>query len=66
MDMILRSSSRYKKAKLTAESQPEVEDSESQPVDCVPDSQAIWVGVWQFCLNHHLDKQILKLLKFKR
>ncbi|WOH08157.1 hypothetical protein DCAR_0727594 [Daucus carota subsp. sativus] len=41
MDMILRSSSRYKKAKLTAESQPEVEDSESQPVDCVPDSQAI-------------------------
>lgn len=37
MDMIFRSSNRYKKAKLTAESQPE--DSESQPVDCVPDSQ---------------------------
>ncbi|KAL8121326.1 uncharacterized protein LOC141725154 [Apium graveolens] len=40
IDMILRSSSRYKKAKLTAESQPEMEDSESQLVDCVPDSQA--------------------------
>ncbi|KAK1383850.1 hypothetical protein POM88_021585 [Heracleum sosnowskyi] len=40
IDMILRSSSRYKKAKLTAESQPEVEDFESEPVDCVPDSQA--------------------------
>lgn len=40
IDMILRSSSRYKRAKLTAESQPEVEDFESQPVDCVPDSQA--------------------------
>lgn len=61
IDMILRSSSRYKKAKLTAESQPEVEDSESQPVDCVPDSQANpWVGVCQFCLNLHSGKQILK------
>lgn len=38
MDMIFRSSNRYKKAKLTAESQPD--DSESQPIDCVPDSQA--------------------------
>ncbi|XP_057949426.1 uncharacterized protein LOC131144664 isoform X2 [Malania oleifera] len=38
MNMILRSSSRYKKAKLTA-SQSQLEDTESQPVDFVPDSQ---------------------------
>ncbi|KAK4283513.1 hypothetical protein QN277_000456 [Acacia crassicarpa] len=37
LDSILRSSSRYKKAKLTAS---QVEESESQPVDFVPDSQA--------------------------
>ncbi|CAK9172365.1 unnamed protein product [Ilex paraguariensis] len=40
MDMILRSSSRFKKAKLTA-SQSQMEDTESQPVDVVPDSQGI-------------------------
>ncbi|KAE8023594.1 hypothetical protein FH972_009271 [Carpinus fangiana] len=39
LDTILRSSSRYKKAKLTA-SQSQLEDTESQPVDFVPDSQA--------------------------
>ncbi|KAK9277295.1 hypothetical protein L1049_006835 [Liquidambar formosana] len=39
LDTILRSSSRYKKAKLTA-SQLQLEDTESQPVDFVPDSQA--------------------------
>ncbi|KAI9080835.1 hypothetical protein K1719_037144 [Acacia pycnantha] len=37
LDSILRSSSRYKRAKLTAS---QVEESESQPVDFVPDSQA--------------------------
>ncbi|CAK9171649.1 unnamed protein product [Ilex paraguariensis] len=40
MDMILRSSSRFKKAKLTA-SQSQMEDTENQPVDVVPDSQGI-------------------------
>ncbi|XP_034692970.1 uncharacterized protein LOC117919813 [Vitis riparia] len=39
MDVILRSSSRFKKAKLTA-SQSELNDTESQPVEFVPDSQA--------------------------
>lgn len=39
LDTILRSSSRYKKAKLTA-TQSQLEDTESQPVDFVPDSQA--------------------------
>ncbi|KAI5679311.1 hypothetical protein M9H77_10261 [Catharanthus roseus] len=39
MDMILRSSQRFKKAKLTA-SQSQDLDPESQPVDFVPDSQA--------------------------
>lgn len=39
LDMILRSSSRFKKAKLTA-SQSQAEDTESQPVDFVLDSQA--------------------------
>ncbi|XP_038886075.1 uncharacterized protein LOC120076340 isoform X2 [Benincasa hispida] len=38
LDTILRSSSRYKKAKLTA-SQLQQDDTESQPVDFVPDSQ---------------------------
>lgn len=38
LDTILRSSSSYKKAKLTA-SQSQLEDTESQPVDIVPDSQ---------------------------
>ncbi|KAJ9176266.1 hypothetical protein P3X46_011601 [Hevea brasiliensis] len=38
LDTILRSSSKYKKAKLTA-SQSQLEDIESQPVDFVPDSQ---------------------------
>ncbi|XP_040986406.1 uncharacterized protein LOC121234517 isoform X2 [Juglans microcarpa x Juglans regia] len=37
LDTILRSSSRYKKAKQTAV-QSELEDTESQPVDYVPDS----------------------------
>ncbi|KAI3423050.1 uncharacterized protein J3R85_011342 [Psidium guajava] len=40
LDKILRSSSRYKKAKLAA-SQSQLEDSESQPLEFVPDSQAI-------------------------
>ncbi|XP_030541919.1 uncharacterized protein LOC115749311 isoform X2 [Rhodamnia argentea] len=40
LDRILRSSSRYKKAKLVA-SQSQLEDSESQPLEFVPDSQAI-------------------------
>lgn len=35
MDMILRSSSRFKKAKVTA---AQSQDEESQPVDVVPDS----------------------------
>ena len=39
MDVILRSSSRFKKAKLTA-SQSELNDTESQHVEFVPDSQA--------------------------
>ncbi|XP_015572220.2 uncharacterized protein LOC8285446 [Ricinus communis] len=39
LDAILRSSSRYKKAKLTA-AQLQLEDTESQPVEFVPDSQA--------------------------
>ncbi|KAL6969339.1 hypothetical protein U1Q18_029055 [Sarracenia purpurea var. burkii] len=39
MDMILRGSSRFKKAKLTA-TQSQLEDTESQSVDFVPDSQA--------------------------
>ncbi|XP_008444393.2 uncharacterized protein LOC103487735 isoform X2 [Cucumis melo] len=38
LDTILRSSSRYKKAKITA-SQLQQDDTESQPVDFVPDSQ---------------------------
>ncbi|KAF8399836.1 hypothetical protein HHK36_015708 [Tetracentron sinense] len=39
LDTILRSSSRYKKAKLTA-SQSQLEDTESQPIDFVLNSQA--------------------------
>lgn len=39
MDMVLRSSSRFKKAKLAA-SQSQAGDTGSQPVDFVPDSQA--------------------------
>lgn len=39
MDMILRSSQRFKKAKLTAFQSQDL-DPESQPVDFVPDSQA--------------------------
>ncbi|KAF8040725.1 hypothetical protein BT93_B2834 [Corymbia citriodora subsp. variegata] len=39
LNKILRSSSRYKKAKLAA-SQSQLEDSESQPLEFVPDSQA--------------------------
>lgn len=39
LEKILRSSSRYKKAKLTA-SQSQLEDTENEPVDFVPDSQA--------------------------
>lgn len=39
LDKILRSSSRYKKAKLAA-SRSQLEDSESQPLEFVPDSQA--------------------------
>ncbi|GFZ21186.1 COP1-interacting protein 4 [Actinidia rufa] len=38
MDMILKSSSRFKKAKIVA-TQSQIEDAESQPVDFVPDSQ---------------------------
>lgn len=38
MDAILRSSSRFKKAKLSA-AQSQLEDMESQPIDFVPDSQ---------------------------
>ena len=38
MDAILRRSSRFKKAKVTA-SQSELNDTESQPVEFVPDSQ---------------------------
>lgn len=39
LEKILRSSSRYKKAKQTA-SQSQLEDTENEPVDFVPDSQA--------------------------
>uniref|UniRef100_A0A2P2II16 Uncharacterized protein LOC105138056 isoform X2 n=1 Tax=Rhizophora mucronata TaxID=61149 RepID=A0A2P2II16_RHIMU len=39
LDSILRRSNRFKKAKLTA-SQSQLEETESQPVDFVPDSQA--------------------------
>ncbi|GAB4840514.1 hypothetical protein Ancab_021283 [Ancistrocladus abbreviatus] len=39
LESILRSSSRYRKAKLAA-SQSQLEGTDSQPVDCVPDSQA--------------------------
>ncbi|CAK7332449.1 unnamed protein product [Dovyalis caffra] len=39
LEKILKSSSRYKQAKLTA-SQSQPEDTESEPVDIVPDSQA--------------------------
>ncbi|KAJ9169420.1 hypothetical protein P3X46_017622 [Hevea brasiliensis] len=39
LDTILRSSSRYKKAKLTA-SQSQLEDTESQPVDFTPENEA--------------------------
>ncbi|XP_058194363.1 uncharacterized protein LOC131311060 [Rhododendron vialii] len=39
LDRILKSSSRFKKAKLTA-TQSQLEDAESQPVDFVPDGQA--------------------------
>ncbi|XP_027095482.1 uncharacterized protein [Coffea arabica] len=39
MDMVLRSSSRFKKAKIAA-SQSQAGDTGSQPVDFVPDSQA--------------------------
>ncbi|KAF9673382.1 hypothetical protein SADUNF_Sadunf10G0018300 [Salix dunnii] len=39
LEKILRSSSRYKKAKLTV-SQSQHQDTESEPVDFVPDSQA--------------------------
>ncbi|KAJ6981308.1 hypothetical protein NC653_024648 [Populus alba x Populus x berolinensis] len=37
LERILRSSSRYKKAKLTVS---QLEDTENEPVDFVPDSQA--------------------------
>ncbi|CAH1433874.1 unnamed protein product [Lactuca virosa] len=41
MAELLKSSSRYKKARVTAASQSQVNDTESEPVDFVPESQPV-------------------------
>ncbi|CAI9299990.1 unnamed protein product [Lactuca saligna] len=41
MSELLKSSSRYKKARFTAASQSQVNDTESEPVDFVPESQPV-------------------------
>lgn len=61
LERILRSSSRYKKAKLTV-SQSQLEDTENEPVDFVPDSQA---NPWSpYCLV--LSVFLLDFLLFSR